>query len=345
MSKTFKQLRTEISEGDIYDNPVNNKVAQSSQNVPLRSSNRSTPNRGSVSTPKSNVASPVKQAAKPETNSQSRYSRLYQGQNTSGKTFYDLTNKKTPENVKSKQAGVSQNNIKPSKDIYDNPVNNKVAKNTQNVQLRSLPNRGFDSKPKTSVSSAPLKQSAKPASSSSVKAPVSSKSNDVLSQQKALIAKGAKIKADGIMGPKTAAAQKQFGSKTPTSASVKQGAKPSAPVNKTTTPQIKKTLPAAKPSAAMNDLRKSVDKLRGTSSAAVTATSRAKSALSKIPGTGRMDKPISKGGQSSSSIHSNISKLGGEPVKPVPKPSASKAMGTATVNRSSSKEVSGGKWM
>jgi peptidoglycan hydrolase-like protein with peptidoglycan-binding domain len=78
----------------------------------------------------------------------------------------------------------------------------------------------------------------------------------VLKQQQELIAKGAKIKADGVMGPATQAAIKQFAaaSRSAAPAAPSAGAgrgfvNPTAPATTAAKPAVAPAKPAAKPAA------------------------------------------------------------------------------------------------
>jgi hypothetical protein len=95
----------------------------------------------------------------------------------------------------------------------------------------------------------------------------------------------------------------------------------------------------------MDDLRASAARMKSATSDMASKTGTLKSVLT--PQT-RMEKPISPGGQSSSQVRSAISKLGGEPAKPVgPEPKLS----PTTPPRLSSSELKknpsagGGKWV
>lgn len=106
---------------------------------------------------------------------------------------------------------------------------------------------------------------------------------------------------------------------TPSQSTVKPSGKPNVATKTPPTP-ARKALPSkSNISSPGNDLRQSVDRLRGAASAAATATNRAKTALAKIPGAGRMNQPTSRGGMSSAGIHQSIAKLGGEPVRSTPR--------------------------
>ena len=68
-----------------------------------------------------------------------------------------------------------------------------------------------------------------------------------------------------------------------------------------------------------DDLRASVAKMRSATSDMASKTGAMKSSLQKMAPAGRSERPITKGGMSSSQIHGAISKLGGEPTRPTPK--------------------------
>lgn len=76
-------------------------------------------------------------------------------------------------------------------------------------------------------------------------------------------------------------------------------------------------------SAAYNDLKSSASKMKSATSDMASKTGAMKTSLQKAAPAGRMERPISPGGQSSSNIHKSIAKLGGEPTRaaaPAPKP-------------------------
>jgi hypothetical protein len=96
----------------------------------------------------------------------------------------------------------------------------------------------------------------------------------------------------------------------------------------------------------MNDLKGSAARMKSATSDLTKSTGRTVSALNKIAPSGRMERPTSKGGMSSSQIHSGISKLGGEPTRSVPK--VSKPTSPPTLSASALKKnpsSGGGKWM
>ncbi|MFZ4771845.1 MAG: hypothetical protein ACOYLO_16815, partial [Ferruginibacter sp.] len=68
-----------------------------------------------------------------------------------------------------------------------------------------------------------------------------------------------------------------------------------------------------------DDLRASVAKMRSATSDMASKTGAMKSSLQKIAPAGRSERPITKGGMSSSQIHNSIRNLGGEPTTPTPK--------------------------
>lgn len=137
--------------------------------------------------------------------------------------------------------------------------------------------------------------------------------------------------------PKTSVAK-------PTPVPKTSAAKPNIkPIPKPAPIPAKKSLPTSSPD--MDDLRASAARMKSATSDMASKTGTLKSVLT--PQT-RMEKPISPGGQSSSQVRSAISKLGGEPAKPVgPEPKLS----PTTPPRLSSSELKknpsagGGKWV
>lgn len=83
-----------------------------------------------------------------------------------------------------------------------------------------------------------------------------------------------------------------------------------------------------------DDVRDAAKNMLGATRAAAGATGNMVNKMKAIPGTDRMNKPVSSGGQTSSQIHGAISKLGGEPTRAAPK-----AMPSAPVQKAA---VSGG---
>lgn len=137
-------------------------------------------------------------------------------------------------------------------------------------------------------------------------------------------------------------------------------------------PAVQKFVPKAAPpkpqtnntmgmsSAAYNDLRASAAKMKSATSDMASKTGAMKSSLQKVAPSGRMERPISPGGQTSSQIHQSISRLGGEPTRPSAPKAVPKAAPAAPAKVSggapttavgskppplSSKNASGGKWM
>jgi hypothetical protein len=254
-------------------------------------------------------------------NQSSRYDRLYKGGDTSGKSYYDLLGKKTPNNTKEKQAGnsfdVLGGAVKVRKvDSGKNTPANALASKTTN------PSNNVAAKPRTSspaVKSAPVKNS-----NVSSKIPTTSKP----------VVKSAPTTSKPVV--KSSAAPK---------VPVVTKKSPNPAVTKPIVPTItKKTLPTGpKSSPAMNDLRTSAQHLLGTTRGAAGATNTMVNKMKAIPGTDRMNKPTSKGGISSNAIHNSTRMLGGEPTRSTPKPMAPTSQGAPRA--SSSKPPSGGKWI
>jgi hypothetical protein len=96
----------------------------------------------------------------------------------------------------------------------------------------------------------------------------------------------------------------------------------------------------------INDLKGSAARMKSATSDLTKSTGKTVSSLNKIAPSGRMERPISKGGMTSSQIHSNIAKLGGEPTKPVasaPKPASPPRLSSSALKKDPSS--GGGKWM
>lgn len=91
-------------------------------------------------------------------------------------------------------------------------------------------------------------------------------------------------------------------------------------------------------SAAYNDLRASAAKMKSATSDMASKTGAMKTSLQKAAPSGRMERPITPGGQTSSQVKSAISKLGGEPTRA----SAPKALPKAPTPVSKPAAVSGG---
>ena len=68
-----------------------------------------------------------------------------------------------------------------------------------------------------------------------------------------------------------------------------------------------------------NDVRDAAKNMLGATRGAAGATGNMVNKMKSIPGTDRMNKPVSPGGQNSSQIHGAIAKLGGEPTRPTPR--------------------------
>lgn len=103
-------------------------------------------------------------------------------------------------------------------------------------------------------------------------------------------------------------------SKTPVAKPAVQKSIPKAASPK---PQTNNTMGMS--SAAYNDLRASAAKMKSATSDMSSKTSAMKQSMQKMAPAGRTERPITKGGMSSSQIHKSISNLGGEPTKAIPK--------------------------
>ena len=123
-------------------------------------------------------------------------------------------------------------------------------------------------------------------------------------------------------------------------------------------PTQRKALPTAKsvtktvtptPSMDMDDLRASAAKMRAATQDLTKKTGSMVGSLQKIAPSGRMERPVSPSGMSSSNIHKSIASLGGEPTKPVSKPT--QPVAPAKPPQLSSTQIKknptsgGGKWM
>ena len=161
---------------------------------------------------------------------------------------------------------------------------------------------------------------------------------------------------------KSNVSQKQVLAKSSPTNTVTRSAKPvdtsakSSPrpvTSKSTNPIIPKTVPKANNTVDkgyMNDLRGSAARMKSATSDLTKSTGRTVSALNKIAPSGRMERPTSKGGMTSSQIHSGIAKLGGEPTRSAPKavPKVSKPASPPTLSASALKKnpsSGGGKWI
>lgn len=166
----------------------------------------------------------------------------------------------------------------------------------------------------------------------------------------------------GPMPGTKADSQKQVLAKSSPTNTVTRSAKPvdtsakSSPrpvTSKSTNPIIPKTVPKANNTVDkgyMNDLRGSAARMKSATSDLTKSTGKTVSALNKIAPSGRMERPTSKGGMTSSQIHSGISKLGGEPTRSAPKavPKVSKPASPPTLSASALKKnpsSGGGKWI
>lgn len=203
----------------------------------------------------------------------------------------------------------------------------KSAKKWATTPITQSPNKAFGILP--NVKSSSSGNSGKPSGSS---APSAAKPT-------------APVKSGGMLNKTNAAAKDPKNLTMGTKAGTK-AATPSA-----------KPAQAAKPKAASSpfskDLRDAAKNMLGATRGAAGAASNMANKMKAIPGTNRMNKPVSRGGQTSNQIHSAISKLGGEPTRPVSRPAAptqrtasvpSKPMSGAP-RASSSKPPTGGKWM
>ena len=136
--------------------------------------------------------------------------------------------------------------------------------------------------------------------------------------------------------------QARMDTKNPTTAPKPVTSKPAAPVQKSVPksapakPQTNNTLGMS--SAAYNDLRSSAAKMKSATSDMASKTGAMKTSIQKAAPSGRMERPITPGGQSSSQVQSAISKLGGEPTRS----SAPKSLPKAPAPVSKPAAVSGG---
>lgn len=132
----------------------------------------------------------------------------------------------------------------------------------------------------------------------------------------------------------------------------------SSPMGSSAAPTQRKALPTAKsvtktvtptPSMDMDDLRASAAKMRAATQDLTKKTGSMVGSLQKIAPSGRMERPVSPSGMSSSNIHKSIASLGGEPTKPVSKPT--QPVAPAKPPQLSSTQIKknptsgGGKWM
>jgi hypothetical protein len=158
----------------------------------------------------------------------------------------------------------------------------------------------------------------------------------------------------GYLAGKSSSGDSKSGSASMPSAAPKAAPKSAAPkvAPKSAAPKVAPKSAAPKASSGGNgipdDVRDAAKNMLGATRGAAGATGNMVNKMKAIPGTDRMNKPSSSGGQSSSKVHSSISKLGGEPAKAAPKPAAPKPMASTTQGApraSSSAPPTGGKWM
>lgn len=221
---------------------------------------------------------------------------------------------KAPEVVKAKEREVSR---KPADTGPKTTVPAQSGGGTVSFPAKSV-TAAKPSVPEPTTKTAPIKPSVVPVSKTPSKTastksvtPVQKTSSSVKQLQQNLIKKGANIKADGIMGPKTKAAMKGFGDKS---------------VAKPVSAPVKKTLPVARKVEADPNVGKGMvtGRAYGSKKAGITSTENRFGSGSKqtfMTPTPRKDV-----------------------VSSVPQKSG-KAMGTASVPRSTSSKPTGGKWM
>lgn len=155
---------------------------------------------------------------------------------------------------------------------------------------------------------------------------------------------------------KTSGSARPSGSSKPSSVPSSAAPKSTAPVTKAapksaalvTKAAPKSAAPKASSGGVSSDVRDAAKNMLGATRGAAGATGNMVNKMKAIPGTDRMNKSVSPGGQTSSQIHGAIAKLGGEPTKAAPRPVATKPLGPTkqgAPRASSSAPPSGGKWM
>lgn len=142
----------------------------------------------------------------------------------------------------------------------------------------------------------------------------------------------------GYLAGKSSSPSTTGGSARPaTSAGTSSAPKAGATAPKSVAPKAapKSVAPKASSGGGVpDDVRDAAKNMLGATRGAAGATGNMVNKMKAIPGTDRMNKPVSPGGQTSSQIRGAISKLGGEPTRAAPK-----AMPSAPVQKAA---VSGG---
>lgn len=140
----------------------------------------------------------------------------------------------------------------------------------------------------------------------------------------------------GYLAGKSSSPSKTGGSAKPaTSSGTSSAPKSVATAPKSVTPKAAPKSVAPKASSGggvSSDVRDAAKNMLGATRGAAGATGNMVNKMKAIPGTNRMNKPVSPGGQTSSQIHGAIAKLGGEPTKAVPRPMPSAPAPRASVS-------------
>lgn len=154
----------------------------------------------------------------------------------------------------------------------------------------------------------------------------------------AAVAGGAGYLAGKSSSPSTTGGSARPATSAGTSSAPKAGATaPKSVAPKSVAPKVapKSVAPKASSGGGVpDDVRDAAKNMLGATRDAAGATGNMVNKMKSIPGTDRMNKPVSPGGQTSSQIRGAISKLGGEPTRAAPK-----AMPSAPVQKAA---VSGG---
>lgn len=154
----------------------------------------------------------------------------------------------------------------------------------------------------------------------------------------AAVAGGAGYLAGKSSSPSTTGGSARPATSVGTSSAPKAGATaPKSVAPKSVAPKAapKSVAPKASSGGGVpDDVRDAAKNMLGATRGAAGATGNMVNKMKAIPGTDRMNKPVSPGGQTSSQIRGAISKLGGEPTRAAPK-----AMPSAPVQKAA---VSGG---
>jgi hypothetical protein len=152
---------------------------------------------------------------------------------------------------------------------------------------------------------APAQQAASPAKPAAK--PAAKGDPKVMAMQQELIKKGAKIKADGIMGPQTIAAQKQFGA---------PGTDLSGRMTGATDPRVAAARPGANQPAAYNAAKDS--QAANVAMAAKPAAGQAASPAAPQPGVGQKGPTKAAAAGQDPSNPLNKAPAAGQPVPPKP---------------------------